>query len=240
MFHLQFQGSQESGGRASSRKNIWLLRVLKSCFNALVLSSLKYCTPCRCRRRRFIIVLFIIRWVYNSTVCSTERLRDEGELCCLGHRRKVSILCSLYKIYHRVDLPLNDYLNRFVAARNTRTSTALDELALVIPRCRTDQVSRPLLPAAVRLWNLLPCLVVTHWAILWTCAYWGLSLFFPIYFSFLLLLHSLPGMMVRNRHTRHRRSFFLDPFSRKRKPSLPFSRYMCQIILMIIVMMYIE
>ena len=43
---------------------------------------------------------------------------------------------------------MNEYLNNFVAARNTRASAALGELALVIPRCRIDQFSRPFLPAA--------------------------------------------------------------------------------------------
>ena len=57
----------------------------------------------------------------------------EGELCCLGHRRKVSVLCLLYKIYHRVDHPMNEYLRNLVKARNTTASVALGELALVIP-----------------------------------------------------------------------------------------------------------
>ena len=80
----------------------------------------------------------------------------EYELCSLAHRRKFSALCLLYKIYHRVDYPTNGYLNHFVAARNTRASPALGKLALVIPRCRTDQFSRSFGPAAVRLWNILP------------------------------------------------------------------------------------
>ena len=50
---------------------------------------------------------------------------------------------------------MNEYLNHFVAARNTRASAALNELALVIPLCRTDQFNRSFLPAAVRLRNLL-------------------------------------------------------------------------------------
>ena len=73
----------------------------------------------------------------DSIVRSAERL-CEGKLCCLGHRRKVSALCFLYKIYHRVDRPMNEYLNNFVAACDTRASAALGKLALVIPRCRTD------------------------------------------------------------------------------------------------------
>ena len=62
----------------------------------------------------------------DIVVRSAKRL-CEGELCCLGYRKKVSVLCSLYGIYHRVDHPMNDYLNHFVATRSTRASTALCE-----------------------------------------------------------------------------------------------------------------
>ena len=59
-----------------------------------------------------------------------------------------------YISFIRVDHPMNECLKLFVAARNTKTSAALGELALVISRCITDQFSR-FLPAAERLWNLL-------------------------------------------------------------------------------------
>ena len=77
----------------------------------------------------------------NSVGRSAERF-CEGELCCFGHRRKTSVLCLLYKIYHRADDLLHEYVHHFVAARNISASAALCELALVIPRCRTDQFSR--------------------------------------------------------------------------------------------------
>ena len=69
--------------------------MLKSCFSAYVLSSLEYCAP-----------------VWMSSAVSHLGLLEtvvrcpemcEGELCCLGHRRKASTLCLLYNIYHRVD-----------------------------------------------------------------------------------------------------------------------------------------
>ena len=91
----------------------------------------------------------------DSIFRSTERLCD-SELCYLGHRRKVSVLCLLYKIYPRVDHSMNKYLKHFIAVRNTRASTA-QQMVLVFPNCRiTDQFSRSFLPAAVRLWNMLP------------------------------------------------------------------------------------
>ena len=65
-------------------------------------------------------------------------------------------LCLLYEIYHRAEHPLEECLHHFIAACNIRASAALGELALLIPRCRTDQFSRPFLPAAAYLWNLLP------------------------------------------------------------------------------------
>ena len=79
---------------------------------------------------------------------SVERL-CEGEPCCLGHRTKVSVLCLLYKIYHRVDHSANKYLNQFVAAHNTRASAALGFTTVTkCARCRTDQFNRSFLPAA--------------------------------------------------------------------------------------------
>ena len=46
---------------------------------------------------------------------------------------------------------MNEYLKPFVAARNTRASATLEELALVIPRCKTDPFSRLFEPAALSL-----------------------------------------------------------------------------------------
>ena len=91
----------------------------------------------------------------NSIVRSTERSL-EGELCYLGKRRKVSASRLLYEVYHRVDRPMNEYLYHFVSARNSISSRAFGELALVIPLCRISQVSRSFMPAAARLWNVLP------------------------------------------------------------------------------------
>ena len=51
---------------------------------------------------------------------------------------------------------MHEYLHHFVAARNTRASAALRELALTILRYASDLVSRSFLAVAVRLWNLMP------------------------------------------------------------------------------------
>ena len=78
----------------------------------------------------------------NSIVRSAERL-CESKLCCLGHRRKVTALCLVCKIYHRVNHPMNGHLNHFVATRKTRASAALGDLSLVIPAAElTNSVGR--------------------------------------------------------------------------------------------------
>ena len=90
----------------------------------------------------------------DSIFRSVERL-CEGELFSLAHIRKVSALCLLYNVYHKVDHPMNGYLNHFVVARNTRASAALGEMTLVTPRCRTGEFTQLFLMAAARMWNLL-------------------------------------------------------------------------------------
>ena len=48
------------------------------------------------------------------------------------------MLVMLCKIYHRVDHLMKEYLNRFVATRNTRALAALGEFDLKMALCRTD------------------------------------------------------------------------------------------------------
>ena len=91
----------------------------------------------------------------DSILRSAER-SCEGELCSLENRRIVSALYLLYEIYHRADHRMNKYLKHLFVDRNTIASATLGKLALVIPRFRTDQFSRSFLPAANRLWNVLP------------------------------------------------------------------------------------
>ena len=107
-------------------------RVLKSCFNEYVLSTLECCALVWMSSEESHLGFL------DSMVHSAERL-CEGELCSLAGRKKVSALCFLYKIYHRVDHHMNGYLKYFVAAHNTRALTALGELALVILRSKWSQ-----------------------------------------------------------------------------------------------------
>ena len=63
--------------------------MLKSCFNIYVLSSLEYCAPMWMSSVKSHLDLM------DSIDRSAERLR-EGELYCLGHRRKVcACVCSI-------------------------------------------------------------------------------------------------------------------------------------------------
>ena len=106
-------------------------RVLKSCFNAYVLFTLEYCASIGMPIAESYFGLV------NSVARSAARL-CEGKLYYLRHRSKISASRLRYKIYHRVDYPMLEYLHHFVAARNSSTAT-LGELTLVIPWCRTDK-----------------------------------------------------------------------------------------------------
>ena len=86
---------------------------------------------CGCRLRSLVRFCWIVLFAVRKGSAGVN-------FVVLGHRRKVSALCLLYKIYHRAAHPLHEYLHHFVAARSTRASVALGELALVIPRCRID------------------------------------------------------------------------------------------------------
>ena len=98
--------------------------MLKTCFNANILPSLEYSTPVWMSSAEFHLGLL------DSIVRSEQKL-CEGELCCLGHRRKVGALCLLHNIYERVNHPMIECLTRFVAVRNTRASATLGELAFL-------------------------------------------------------------------------------------------------------------
>ena len=159
-------------------------RVLQSCFAQ---------SGVLCPR----VNVFWLAFEFAEYCCSQWGKMSESKLCCLEHRRKVNIWYWIYKIYHRADYPMHKSLHNFVAARNTKDSAALGELALVIQRRRTGIFSLSFLPAAVSLRNLLlpgvfgGCILNFFLGLLWTCAYGGLSLsfFFFISVSFRCTVH---------------------------------------------------
>ena len=93
-------------------------------------------------------------------------------------------------------------MNHVVAARNARASAALDELALVIPRCKTDEFSWAFLPAAFCLWTLLPSgvfsgdILTSFKSTMNLCLLRGWLDFLNLHFSHFLLLYSLLGIMI--------------------------------------------
>ena len=91
---------------------------------------------------------------------------------------------------------MNGYLNNFVAASNATASAALGQLALAIPRCRTEQFSRAVLPAAGRLSKFRPSGVLSGSTLssfksVMNLCLLMVSLFLYLYFIILLLLYSL-------------------------------------------------
>ena len=77
--------------------------VLKTCFRAYVLSRLEYCAPTWCSAAKTHLKLL------DRVVRRAEALCRAG-LCNLGHRRQVSCLCIMYKIYCNPNHALNDSL----------------------------------------------------------------------------------------------------------------------------------
>ena len=79
----------------------------------------------------------------------------------LWHRRSVSSLCMLHKIFHNSRHPLNSELpNPFRPARITRNALNANSQAFSVGRCNTSQYLRCFIPATTRLWNELPSCIV--------------------------------------------------------------------------------
>ena len=80
----------------------------------------------------------------------------------LSHRRKVSIMCILYKIYNNERHPLHYRLpGPIQCVRPTRYNTNLNNKAFHIDRYLTNQFSRSFIPYSTNLWNTLPQDVVS-------------------------------------------------------------------------------
>ena len=79
----------------------------------------------------------------------------------LWHRRSVSSLCMLHKIFHNPRHPLNRELpNPFRPARITRNALNANTQTFSVGRCNTSQYFRCFFPATTRLWNELPSCIV--------------------------------------------------------------------------------
>ena len=79
----------------------------------------------------------------------------------LWHRRSVSSLGMLHKIFHNSRHPLNNVLpNPFRPARIVRNALNANTQAFSVVRCNTSQYLRCFIPATTRLWNEFPSCIV--------------------------------------------------------------------------------
>ena len=77
------------------------------------------------------------------------------------HRRKISSLCLLHKIYYNANHPLHSSLPVLaVFARNTRQAAVANSLTFSRIRFHTNQFARSFILATTETWNDLPSVVV--------------------------------------------------------------------------------
>ena len=123
------------------------------CFNSFILPCLEYCST-----------------VWSSAADSHLELLGKDLRACkflipnltisFQHRRFISSLCMLYKIFHNPSHPLPSELpNLFRPRRLTRGSLSINSLSFS-PMRYTSQYSRCFIPATTKLWNELPSMIV--------------------------------------------------------------------------------
>ena len=141
MFDSKFTFERDICSISSSvAQKIGLLRIRKSfrifgdhdvllrCFNSFILPCLEYCPP-----------------VWSSIADSHLKLLDKNLWACkflipnltisLQHRRFISSLCMLYKIFHNPTHPLySELLNLFHPRRVTRDSMSINSLSFSLMR----------------------------------------------------------------------------------------------------------
>ena len=128
--------------------------ILKNCFNSFILPCFEYCSP-----------------VWSSAADSHLNLLDRNMNAIkflipdlqtnLGHRRSISSLCMLYKIFHNPEHPMHsDLPNLYHPPRNTRNAANANSRAFSFVRFNTTQFSRSFIPSVTRLWNELPSHIV--------------------------------------------------------------------------------
>ena len=124
------------------------------CFNSFILPCLEYCAP-----------------VWSSAADSHLKLLDRSLSAIkfllpnlkidLWHRRLISSLCMLHKVYYCHAHPLHASLpDLSQPVRSTRQTTAANSVSFSSIRYNTNQYSRCFIPAVTKLWNTLPSAVV--------------------------------------------------------------------------------
>ena len=128
--------------------------IMLNCFNSFILPCLEYCAP-----------------VWASAADSHLKLLDNNLNAIkflipnlktdLSHRRQISSLCLLHKIYYVPNHPLHSSLPDLTRpVRVTRQTDVANSVTFATQRHRTNQYSRCFIPATAKLWNTLPSVVV--------------------------------------------------------------------------------
>ena len=128
--------------------------IIAKCFNSFLLPCLEYCSP-----------------VWSSGADSHLKLLDRVMSSVkfilpninvdLWHRRKVSALCLLHKMYYSDKHSLHSSLpNLAIFSRNTRQAATANSVTFSGIRFNTNQFARSFLVATTRVWNSLPSAVV--------------------------------------------------------------------------------
>ena len=164
--------------------------VLRKCFNSFILPCLEYCSP-----------------AWSSAASSHLKLLDRNVRACkflipdlevdLWHRRSVSSLCLLHKIFHNPRHPLNSELpNPFHPARITRNAMNANTQAFSVGRYNTSQYLRCFIPATTRLWNeLLSCIVESQELVVIRHGFVYFYLLLITFISFILLLSHVTSIL---------------------------------------------
>ena len=119
-------------------------------FYAFILPCFEYCAPVWCSAADTHLKL-LDRALNNIRFLLPNISLD------LEHRRKVSGLSMLYKIFHNTDHPLNACLPaQFIPARRTRYTVRLNDYAFSEIHPATKQYKSSFLPYFCKLWNSLP------------------------------------------------------------------------------------
>ena len=151
--HLRATSSMIAQKLGLLRKSLRIFNdqsILRKCFYSFILPCFEYCSP-----------------VWSSAADSHLRLLDRNLNACrflipdldvdLWHRRSISSLCMLYKIFHNPKHPLYSELpSLFRPVRMTRNVASSHNLNFSLVRCSTVQYSRCFIPSNVRSWNDLP------------------------------------------------------------------------------------
>ena len=128
--------------------------IMLNCFNSFILPCFEYCAP-----------------VWASAADSHLKLLDNNMNAIkflipnlktdLSHRRQISSLCLLHRIYYAPNHPLHTSLPDLShPVRITRQTEVANSITFDIQRHRTNQYARCFIPATVKVWNTLPSVVV--------------------------------------------------------------------------------